>query len=62
MWVRFGQVEIELVDKYDGQTNPSDHIQLYMVGWEEIPREEWVHGFIHTVETIPQNWYLEIEL
>lgn len=25
-------------------------------------REEWVHGFIHTLETIPQNGYLETEL
>ena len=62
MWVRSRQVETELVDKYDGQNDPRDHIQIYMVAWGEILREEWVHGFIHTMKTIAHNWYLETEL
>ena len=37
MWVRFGQVETELTDKYDGQNDPRDHIQLCMDAWREIP-------------------------
>jgi len=36
MWVRFGRVEIELVDKYVGQNDRRNHIQLYMAAWEEI--------------------------
>ena len=48
--------------KYDGQTDPKEHIQLCITAWKDIPQEEWVHGFIHTLETIPKNWYLEKEL
>lgn len=62
MWVRFGQLETELIDKYDGQNDPKDHIQLFIATWGEILRGEWVHGFIHRLETIPQNWYLETKL
>jgi len=62
MWVRFCQVQTDLVDKYDGQNDPRDHIHLCMALGGEISREEWVHGFIHTLETIPENWYLETGL
>lgn len=62
MWVRFGQVETEFIDKYEIHNYPRDHIQLYMAAWGEILREEWVHGFSRTLETIPQNWYLKSEL
>lgn len=62
MWIRFGQINIEMEIKYDGQTNPREHIQLCTTTWKEIPQQEWVHGFIHTLETIPKNWYLETNL
>lgn len=62
IWIRFVHVGTQLVDKYDGQTDPREHIQLCMTTWKEFPREEWVHGFIHTLETIPQKWYLETKI
>ena len=62
MWERFGKVQTELTGNYEGQNDPRDHIHLCIVAWREILREEWVHGFIHTLKTIPQNWYLETEL
>ena len=30
--------------------------------WSDIPREQWVHRFINTLDTIPINWYLQLEL
>lgn len=62
MWIRFGLVDTEINVKYDGKVDPREHIHLCTTTWEEIPRHEWVHGFIHTLEIIPQNWYLETEL
>ena len=62
IWIRFHQVETKLEDKYDDQADPREHIRICITTWKEIPREEWVHGFIHILETIPQNWYLETEL
>jgi hypothetical protein len=29
---------------------------------ELTPKKEWMHRFIHTLETIPKNWYLELEM
>lgn len=42
MWISFGQVEANLIDRYDGQNDPIDHKQLCMEPWREIPQEEWV--------------------
>ena len=28
----------------------------------DIPEDEWVHLFIHTLDTVPRNWYTETEL
>ena len=30
--------------------------------WSEILEDEWVHLFIHTLDTVPRNWYTETEL
>ena len=30
--------------------------------WKHVPREEWVHRFVHTLEPIAKNWYAEVEL
>jgi hypothetical protein len=30
--------------------------------WRSIPKKEWTHLFIHTLDTIPKNWYLELEV
>ena len=62
MWISVGQVETEMQKKYDRETDPIKHIQLCITSWKEIPQQEWVHEFIHTLETIPKNWYLETKL
>lgn len=59
MWIRFHQISTEMELKYDGETIPREHIWLCTTKWRESPQQEWVHGFIHILEIIPHNWYLE---
>ena len=62
MEIRFGK-EISYIDcKYTGMTNPVEHIEQYRLTWQEYPRQEWVHHFIHTLDMIPRNWYTYVEL
>jgi hypothetical protein len=30
--------------------------------WKMTPPEEWSHHFIHTLEGIPSNWYIDQEM
>ena len=30
--------------------------------WKHVPREEWVHRFVHTLEPAATNWYAEVEI
>ena len=30
--------------------------------WKHVPREEWVHRFVHTLEPIEKSWYAKVEL
>lgn len=48
--------------KYDGKVDLMEHSHQCTTVWEEIPEQEWVHGFIHTLEKIPMKWYLETQL
>jgi hypothetical protein len=27
-----------------------------------VPKQEWAYLFIHTLDTIPKKWYLELEV
>jgi hypothetical protein len=27
-----------------------------------VPKKEWTHRFIHMLETVPWNWYQELEV
>ena len=40
--------------------SPSIHINLFVMAWKEnkIPKEEWVHSFIYTLDIVPSNWYV----
>ena len=48
--------------KYTGESDPMSHIKICEQNWLDIPEDEWVHLFIHTLDTIPRNWYTEIKL
>ena len=62
MEIVFGE-EISYADKkYTGLTDPGKHIEHCRTVWQEYPRQEWVHQFIHTLEMVPRVWYTSKEM
>jgi hypothetical protein len=51
-----------IAQKYTGVGDPTDHVEQCRNIWRSIPKKEWMHMFIHTLDTIPKNWYLELEM
>ena len=47
---------------YDGVTFPAPHIQAYDEAWKDRSSDEWVHLFVHTLDSNPRHQYTEIEL
>src|SRR5277367_1396628 len=62
MTVRFSNNRECPQQKYTGDSDPKSHIQRCEQNWLDIPRDEWVHLFIHTLDTVPRNWYTETKL
>lgn len=58
----FGKPQMHLIDKYDGQDDPGAHLAKWTKVYGEEPQPEWVHLFYHTLDVIPMNWYIEMEL
>ena len=59
---RFGE-DVEAMNyRYDGQIDPRVHIQSCVKAWKHCSVDEWVHLFVHTLDTNPRNWYIETEL
>jgi hypothetical protein len=48
--------------QYTGQSCPKNHVKSCEEAWSDIPKEQWVHKFINTLDTTPINWYLQEEL
>lgn len=48
--------------KYKGDTSPRDHVDVCLEAWQAVPRVEWVHRFASTLDTIPKNWYVKMEV
>ena len=48
--------------RYDGETDPRSHMEACVQAWQHRSVNEWVHLFIHTLDTTPKNWYTETEL
>lgn len=46
----------------DGLTYPAQHIQTCEEVWKNKATDEWVHLFVHTLDSNPRHWYLETEL
>lgn len=51
-----------MTEKYDGRSDLRDHLEKWTNSYGVEPQPEWVHLFCHTLDMIPMNWYLEIEL
>jgi len=39
-----------------------DHVEQCKALWISISEIEWRHKFIHTLDIIPKNWFLELEM
>jgi len=48
--------------KYTCQTSQRKHIDSCIETWQAVPQIEWVHMFISTLDIIPRNCYIELEL
>jgi hypothetical protein len=48
--------------RYTGRSCPKDHVRNYKEAWINIPREQWVHRFVNTLDTTLINWYLQAEM
>lgn len=62
MIVRFGVVAESIIEHYSRLTDPREHILICGYVWNELPREVWTHMFVHTLDAIPRNWYVQLEL
>lgn len=51
-----------MTKKYDGRSDSHDHLAKWIDGYGEEPQLDWVDLFYHTLDVLPMNWYLEIEL
>ena len=52
----------EVRSRFNGKTNPQEHLEQCYEAWKQVPCEECVHRFVHTLEPIAKNWYAELEL
>ena len=48
--------------RFTCQSFPKNHVRNCEEAWSNIPREQWAHKFINTLDTTPINWYLQAEL
>lgn len=62
MKLRFGHANTKMIEKYNGRGDLHNHLEKWTKAWRIEPRPEWVHIFCHTLDTIPMNWYLKVEL
>ena len=62
MQVRFGTDIDYIAKKYTRVSDPKDHVEKCKNIWSSIPKKEWMHRFIHTLDIIPKNRYLELEM
>lgn len=53
--IRFGKLELRIMDKYDGRDDPCMHLTKWIKAYGEEPQPEWVHLFYHTLDVIPTN-------
>jgi len=62
MRMQFCHPRVQLIEKYDGRSDPRDHLAKWTNGYGEEMQLEWVHLFYHTLDVIPMKWYLETKL
>ena len=60
--IRFGVDTRGIESLYDGVSGPAMHIRTCEEAWKDRSKDEWVHLFVHTLDSSPRYWYVEIEL
>jgi hypothetical protein len=61
--IRFGvEKGSNKMQRYDGHGTPEEHLDKCRTLWRMTPPEEWTNHFIHTLERITTNWYVDQEL
>jgi hypothetical protein len=51
-----------MMQRYDGQGSPLKHLEKCITLWMIKPPEEWTHYFLHALEGILANWYVDQKL
>jgi hypothetical protein len=62
MQIRFGIEEKGIGQKCIGERDPASHVEQCRDLWSSVQEIKWMHKFIHKLDTIPKNWYLELEM
>jgi len=62
MRLSFGSTTTWFSKKYTGKDDSQEHMAQRTMAWGEVPQPERVHIFIHSLDVIPTNWYLETKL
>jgi len=62
MTTRFSLAVIFEGIKYTGKTFPGDNVDHCIAAWQGIPEIQWVHRFASTLDIVPKNWYVKLEL
>jgi hypothetical protein len=60
--VKFKTKTKYILQKHIGLILPTDHLTQCTTTWSLVPKHEWTHLFVHTLDTIPKNWYIELEV
>ena len=62
LMIRFGTDNGGMDSLYDRVTCPAPHIHACEEAWKDRSNDEWVHLFVHTLDSNPRHWYAETEL
>jgi hypothetical protein len=58
--IRFNaEQENRYEENCDGIGQPKEHVEICIIQSRLLPLEEWPRHFIHKLEGIPKNWYIE---
>ena len=60
--IRFGADTRGMESLYDGVSGPTPHIQACEEAWKDRSNDEWVHLFVHTLDSSLRYWYVETKL
>ena len=53
--LRFKYRPQEVRSRFNGKTSPREHLEQCFEAWKNVPHEEWVHRFVHTLEPVAKN-------